>query len=177
VWVYQTYLSGPYRKQGPLTLQDGVLGGLLKSGRFPRLGHRCVMAEARLLLVTHYSDERTIYGDAFRAAGFDVRLAEGPEDAFLAAVTERPDVVVTRVPQLGTREPGSELLRRLKQEDQTRSMRVVILTSLMQPEHRTRAVSAGCDGYLLIPALPDTLLAEVRRILLHRPNAASQATA
>jgi DNA-binding response OmpR family regulator len=135
------------------------------------------MTEARLLLVTHYPDERAIYGDTLRAEGFDVRVADGPEDAFVLALEVRPDVVVTRVPQVGTREPASELLRRLKQEDQTRSVPVVIITSLMQPEHRADAVGAGCAAYLLIPALPDTLVTEVRRILTRRPNTARQPAA
>jgi two-component system, cell cycle response regulator DivK len=128
----------------------------------------------RLLLVTHYQDERAIYGEALRAEGFDVRIATGPEDAFASALQERPDVVVTRVPQAGKLGPGSELLRRLREDDQTRSVPVVILTSLMQPEHRDQAVDAGCDGYLLIPALPDTLVREVRRILTGNTDAGSR---
>ena len=120
---------------------------------------------ARLLLVTQYPDERAIYGEALRAEGYDVRIATGPDDGFVSALQERPDLVVTRVPQAGNVGPDSDLLRRLREEDQTRSVPVVILTSLMQPEHRDDAVGAGCDGYLLIPALPDTLVREVRRIL------------
>jgi DNA-binding response OmpR family regulator len=125
---------------------------------------------ARLLLVTPYPDERAIYGEALRAEGYDVRIATGPDDAFVTALRERPDLVVTRVPQAGNVGPDSDLLRRLREEDQTRSVPVVILTSLMQPEHRDTAVGAGCDGYLLIPALPDTLVEEVRRILTEHPD-------
>ena len=130
----------------------------------------------RLLLVTQYQDERAIYGEALRAEGYDVRIATGPEDAFASALQEKPDLVVTRVPQAGNTGSTSELLRRLKEEAQTRSVPVVILTSLMQPEHREEAVDAGCDGYLLIPALPDTLVREVRRILTEQPDSESRPT-
>jgi two-component system, cell cycle response regulator DivK len=132
---------------------------------------------ARLLLVTQYPDERAIYGEALRAEGYDVRIATGPDDAFVSALRERPDLVVTRVPQAGTVGPDSDLLRRLKEEDQTRSVPVVILTSLMQPEHRDDAVGAGCEGYLLIPALPDTLVKEVRRILTRHDDRGGPPTA
>ena len=125
---------------------------------------------ARLLLVTQYADERAIYGEALRAEGFDVRIATGPDDAFVSALRERPDVVVTRVPQRGSLEPESDLLRWLREEDRTRSVPVVILSSLMQPQDRAHAEDAGCEGYLLIPALPDTLVKEVRRILTERPG-------
>jgi CheY-like chemotaxis protein len=132
---------------------------------------------ARLLLVTQYPDERAIYGEALRAEGYDVRIATGPDDAFVSALRERPDLVVTRVPQAGNVGPHSDLLRRLKEEDQTRSVPVVILTSLMQPEHRDNAVGAGCEGYLLIPALPDTLVREVRRILTQHDDTGGPPTA
>lgn len=126
------------------------------------------MAERTLLLVTQFPDERAIYGEVLRANGFAVRIAEGPDDAFRSAMREPPDVVVTRVPQPSQAPEGLDLLRRLKRDNATKSVPVVILTSLMQPEFRTQAVDAGCDGYLLIPALPDTLVDEVRRILLQR---------
>ena len=125
----------------------------------------------RLLLVTQYPDERAIYGEALRFDGFDVQFADGPEDAFARTLQEHPDVVVTRVPQAGAPGPDSDLLRRLRQAEPTRSIPVVILTSLMQPEHRANAMEEGCDGYLLIPALPDTLVKEVRRILTRHPTA------
>jgi two-component system cell cycle response regulator DivK len=125
-----------------------------------------------LLLVTQYPDERAIYGDALRAEGFDVRIAEGPDEAFVTAVRERPDVVVTRVPQAGHSSPQSNLLHRLKTDDVTKSVPVVVITSFMQPEHRDQALGDGCDGYLLIPALPNDLVSEVRRILSRREDAA-----
>lgn len=128
----------------------------------------------RLLLVTQFPDEQAIYGEAFRAEGFDVQVADSPDDAFDSAMRTRPDVVVARVPQANVLAPDSALLRRLKQDDDTRSVPVVILTSLMQPEHRAAAVDEGCDGYLLIPALPETLIKEVRRVMGRRSSMAQR---
>jgi DNA-binding response OmpR family regulator len=131
----------------------------------------------RLLLVTQYADERAIYGEALRAEGFDVHIAEGPDDAFTTALQERPDVVVTRVPQVGAFGPESDLLRRLRERAETRFVPVVILTSLIQPESRPHAAEAGYHSYLLIPALPDTLVNEVRRVLLQPASVAAQRSA
>jgi two-component system cell cycle response regulator DivK len=135
------------------------------------------MRQQQLLLVTQYPDERVIYGAALRAEGFDVRIANGPDDAFLSAVRQRPDVVVTRVPQAGGGHPESDLLRRLKQGTQTQSVPVLVITSLIQPEMRATAVGAGCDAYILIPALPDMLVREVRRVLLGRSRRSAPHTA
>jgi DNA-binding response OmpR family regulator len=122
-----------------------------------------------LLLVTQFADERDIYGDALRAQGFNVRVADNADDGFASSMREPPDVIVTRVPQTGT----EDLLRRLKETDATKSIPVVILTSLMQPEFREKAADGGCAGYLLIPALPDTLIDEVRRVMSHRSGEAA----
>lgn len=131
------------------------------------------MVEATLLLVTQYVDERVIYGDTLRANGFDVRIADGPDDAFATSRREPPDVVITRVPQTSLGPSNMDLLHRLKQDDATKSVPVVILTSLMQPEYRAQAVDAGCDGYVLIPALPDALIGEIRRVMSQRSGEAA----
>jgi two-component system phosphate regulon response regulator PhoB len=126
------------------------------------------MKKPRLLLVDQYPDEREMYCQALRAGGFNVRVAEGPEEAFEWALRERPDVVVTRLPQMGGVGPDGDLLRRLKSDARTRSMPVVLLTTMIQPEYRAAAISAGCAAYLLLPALPDDVVREVGCILALR---------
>jgi CheY-like chemotaxis protein len=129
---------------------------------------------AMVLLVTHVPDERTIYGEFLRAWGFDVHVVDGPEEAFATAVRTSPHVVVTRIPQPGHFTNGLDLLRRLKQHDSTKSIAVLVITSLMQPEYREQAADAGCDAYLLLPVTPDTLMAEIFRVLPELgPRAAS----
>jgi CheY-like chemotaxis protein len=121
------------------------------------------MGEATILLVTYSDDERAIYSTCFRAEGFDVVLAEGPEHALQLAATA--DVVVTRILQPGSSMNGIELLRRVKRDPLSGHVPVIVITSLMQGEFRAEAIAAGCDGYLLLPVVPDVLLAEVRRVL------------
>jgi DNA-binding response OmpR family regulator len=119
-------------------------------------------AEPTVLLVTYLQDERQLYGDALRGAGFAVNVSEDPADAFDRAVARPPDVLVARMPQLGCAFDGIELARRLRGHERTRETPVVIITSLIEPAHRTAAIEAGCDAYLLLPCLPDALVAEVR---------------
>jgi CheY-like chemotaxis protein len=42
---------------------------------------------------------------------------------------------------------------------------VIVITSLLQPEHRVAAFLAGCDEYLLLPVLPDDLVSVVKRVV------------
>ena len=121
------------------------------------------MPEATVLLVTLFDDERAIYGNSLRAAGYHVVLADGPEHALRVALTA--NVVVTRILQPGQSMNGIELLRRLKQDPTSNHVPVIVITSLMQAEFRMEARAASCDGYLLLPVIPDALLAEIRRVL------------
>jgi len=121
------------------------------------------MVEATVLLVTLFDDERAIYSRYLRAQGFDVVIADGPEHALRLAPAAH--VVVTRILQPGKSMNGLELLRRLKRNPACSHIPVIIITSLMQPEYRAEALAAGCDGYLLLPVIPDRLVAEIRRVL------------
>ena len=49
-------------------------------------------------LVSYVPDEREMYGEALRTAGFDVRTFADPLNALDAAVAAQPGVVVTRFP-------------------------------------------------------------------------------
>ena len=44
------------------------------------------------------------------------------------------------------------------------------LTARIEPHCRAAAAAASCDAYLLLPCLPDELVAEVRRVLAKRPR-------
>jgi CheY-like chemotaxis protein len=124
------------------------------------------MAAPTVLLVTAFDDERAIYGYSLRADGYDVVVANGPAHAL--QLVPGADVVVTRILQPGHSMNGIELLRRVKRDPTSSHVPVIVITSLMQPEFRAEATGAGCDGYLLLPVIPDVLLAEIRRVMCAR---------
>lgn len=135
------------------------------------------MARHTVLLVNQFPDERTLYAESLRGFGYEVRIAEGPEHALAIAIGEPPAIVVTRILQPGHTLDGLDLLRALKTSEQTRDIPVLIITSLIPPEYRQQAYDAGCDGYVLLPALPQELANEIRKILAsterHRPRDAA----
>lgn len=123
---------------------------------------------ARVLLVNYVADERAMYGDALRAAGFAVQTCEDPIRALDDAIAHQPQVVITRIVQPGFAIDGIELARRIKQHERTRDAAVIITTARIEPSYRSAAAAAGCDAYLLLPYLPDALVTEVRRVLAAR---------
>ena len=118
-----------------------------------------------VLLVSQIEDERNIYGDALREAGFAVHTCDDLQNAVNEAAAIRPEVIIIRMMPWAPLD-GVELVRRIKQH--ACHSAVIITTAQIEPDFRAKAAIAGCVGYLLLPCLPDALTAEVRRVLAGR---------
>jgi CheY-like chemotaxis protein len=127
------------------------------------------MRQRSVLLVTYLPDERQLYEEALRGAGFAVTVSDDPLGALEGAIADPPDALVTRIPQPGLPIDGIELTRRIRSHPQTRGSAVVIITSLIDPSYREAAVEAGCDEYIMLPCLPNALVSKVAD-LLSRPR-------
>ena len=121
------------------------------------------MAKAKsILLVNPYADEREMYAEALRMHGFSVFVSSDPVAA-LATAQEHPiDAVVTRVVQESDVD-GIALTLELKRDERTRAIRVIVITSRVEPHVRRDAMSAGCDSFLVLPCPPQALVDEVLR--------------
>lgn len=116
-----------------------------------------------VLLVDPFTDEREMYMYCLCAAGFEVRPFSDSHLAWRAALHLAPDVIVARLRQL-QRPDGIELTRRFRKRNATDRIPIVIITTSIRREDRRAARRAGCDSYLLLPCLPDVLVAEVERL-------------
>jgi CheY-like chemotaxis protein len=128
----------------------------------------------RVLLVDPLEDEREMYGEALRSAGFLVEVCEGA-GAMAAAELEAPDAIVARLLQPNSSMDGIELVRRFKEVDATRGVPIIIITTRIEADYRRAAEQAGCQAYVLLPATPDEIVAHVRRALAGRRVAARAA--
>jgi DNA-binding response OmpR family regulator len=118
-----------------------------------------------VLLVSQIEDERDIYGDALREAGFTVHTGDDLQHAVDEASATRAQVIIIRMVPWASQD-GIDLVRRIKTNAYDPG--VIIITAQVEPDLRAKAVGAGCDVYLLLPCLPDQLTAEVRRVLASR---------
>ena len=105
-----------------------------------------------------------MYAEFLRANGFNVTEVDSTDDGLSAA--HGADVIVT-----GVRMPGSfdriELVRRLRDDERTKSKPLIVLTACTFEPDQSRAFAAGCDVFLPKPCLPEVLLQEARRLLEH----------
>jgi CheY-like chemotaxis protein len=108
-----------------------------------------------------------MYDVYLRLGGFQVIQAANGDEGLAKAFAERPDVIVMdlAMPRLD----GLEATRRLKADERTRHVPVVVLTGNGLDSH-VLAHKAGCDAYLLKPCLPTDLAIVLESLIAGRAD-------
>ena len=114
-----------------------------------------------IVLLDYNEEEREFYGDALTHAGFDVVRVTDPAEAFTLAASIQPAALVSRIFQPAGAFDGVELTRRIRATPETAAIPVVLITSFSLSGYRDVAINAGCDEYLLLPLVPEQLVAIV----------------
>ncbi len=121
------------------------------------------MMQPTLLLVDSYVSSRRALSDLLRECGYSVLDAHNAVEGLQLAREERPGLVIVDLwPFVSA---SLQLIERLRQSNGSEHIPVLVLTSSLSPQHRIRALAAGCAGYLEKPCGPEEVLAEVRRLL------------
>lgn len=96
-------------------------------------------------------------------AGYEVVTANDGAQALEIVAADRPDLIVLdwMMPQLN----GMETLKRLKQDEATRDIPVIMLTAKSQDADVFKGWQSGADCYLTKPFNPMELLSFVKRII------------
>ena len=116
-----------------------------------------------VMLVQPSSDDSLeMYAGFLRYHGLAVIPVSDARNALKLAA--QADIVVTGM-NLDDSTDGVELVSRLRHDDCTRSMPIVVLTACAWPKDRGRAEGAGCDVFLPKPCLPNDLLGAVQQLL------------
>lgn len=115
----------------------------------------------KILVVEDDIDNRRIVAKVLSVVGYQVIEATDGVEALSQARAERPDLILMdlALPNLN----GWEATRRLKGNDETRSIPVVALTAVAMRGDEEQARAAGCDDYLSKPARPAAIRALVRK--------------
>jgi CheY-like chemotaxis protein len=119
-----------------------------------------------VLVVDDYQDAREMYAEYLEFSGFRVAEASNGAEALDKAFALLPDVILMdlSLPIID----GWEATRRLKSDDRTRAIPVVALTGHALAGEGTGEQEVQCDAFVIKPCLPDTLVAEVKKVLAAR---------
>jgi len=115
-----------------------------------------------VLLVQADADSREMYTEFFRYEGLLPVPVSNARDGL--TVARRADIVVTGLLLPGDID-GIEFIARLKRDERTKRIPLIVLTACAWKSDRERAEKAGCDVFLAKPCLPDHLLREVQLLL------------
>ena len=108
-------------------------------------------------------DEKPIYSylqKKFTKLGYTALTAEDGEEALTTALLSLPDLIIldVKLPKLS----GIEVCRRLKADERTRNIPILMLSARAQSNEIREGLGAGADKYLCKPiGFPD-LLREIR---------------
>jgi len=86
---------------------------------------------------------------ALERSGYRVQVAGNGEEALRLIQTQPPDALVSDVMMPGM--DGFALCRAVKADERTRTLPVILLTSLAEPIDIVRGLAAGADNYLIKP--------------------------
>jgi len=106
-------------------------------------------AAARILVVEDEPDLRSLLDRSLEQAGYKVFLAEDGIEALEKATTETLDLVLLdlMLPHID----GIEVCRRLKRDERTARLPVIMLTARQEPVDRIVGLELGADDYITKP--------------------------
>lgn len=121
------------------------------------------MAGERILVVDDEPDILSLLVYQLSREGYRVSTAVDGRSALSTAREERPDVVVLDLMLPGV--DGYEVLRTLREDDDTSDIPVILLTARREEEERVRGFRFGADDYVTKPFSARELALRVRALL------------
>ena len=104
--------------------------------------------KTRILVVDDSVTTRTLEKNILEAAGYAVQIATDGQEALNAIAAEGvPDLVISDIfmPRLD----GFDLTKRIKGDERTANVPVILVTSLDSVEDKSRGIEAGADAYIV----------------------------
>lgn len=128
----------------------------------------------RILVVEDEPAIREMLGFSLTKAGFRFEEAVDAEQALLAIAASPPDLVLLdwMLPGMS----GVDLARRLRREELTAALPIIMLTARSEENDRVRGLETGADDYVSKPFSPRELIARIHAVLRRtQPEAEEEA--
>ncbi|MFZ1494307.1 MAG: phosphate regulon transcriptional regulator PhoB [Candidatus Competibacter denitrificans] len=116
-----------------------------------------------ILIVEDEQPIREMVVFSLAGAGFEVREAADARQAQSCIAERLPDLVLLdwMLPGIS----GIDFARRLKREDLTRELPIIMLTARAEEEDKVQGLESGSDDYITKPFSPRELVARIRAVL------------
>ncbi|HRF61448.1 MAG TPA: phosphate regulon transcriptional regulator PhoB [Candidatus Competibacter sp.] len=121
------------------------------------------MNTKRILIVEDEQPIREMVMFALAGAGYDVREAADAREAQARIAERLPDLILLdwMLPGIS----GIDFARRLKRDELTRDLPVIMLTARAEEEDKVQGLESGSDDYITKPFSPRELVARIRAVM------------
>ena len=120
----------------------------------------------RILIVEDEASIRDMVAFALRKAGMDAVHAADARAAQIAIAEQVPDLILLDWMLPGT--SGLELARRLRKEELSREVPIIMLTARGEEADRVIGLELGADDYVVKPFSAREVVARIRAVLRRR---------
>ena len=121
---------------------------------------------ATILVVEDEPQVQELVAVNLEHAGHRVRRASSAGEAVTSIREELPDVLI--LDWMLPDESGLSLTRRLREDERTRSLPILMLTARAMEQDKISGLEAGADDYLTKPFSPKELAARIKAVLRRR---------
>lgn len=121
------------------------------------------MSQSKILIVEDEAAIRDMLKFTLSASGYEVFEANNAEEGWKVALDVLPDLILLDWMMPGT--PGVSLAKRLRQNDKTAHMPIIMLTARGEEEDQVKGFESGVDDYVVKPFSPRALVARIQAIL------------
>jgi signal transduction histidine kinase len=122
-----------------------------------------VERKSKILIVDDAEDTVELLKKRFRSEGYDTAEAYNGEEALNTVPEYDPDLIVLDV--MMPKIDGYEVCQRLKADEKTKYIPILMLTAKGEVEHKVKGLNIGADDYMAKPFDYKELSARIRSLL------------
>lgn len=121
------------------------------------------MTGRKILIVDDESAIRDMLRVALEMADYQCIEASNAQEAHSLIIDEKPDLILLDWMMPGT--SGIELARRLKRDEVTSNLPLIMLTAKGEEDNKIQGLEVGADDYITKPFSPRELVARLKAVL------------
>jgi two-component system phosphate regulon response regulator PhoB len=121
------------------------------------------MSAKRILIIEDEQSVREMIGFVLNGAGYDIEEATDVREAQNQIAETLPDLILLdwMLPGMS----GVEYARRLKKQELTREIPIIMLTARVEEEDKVLGLESGADDYVAKPFSPRELVARIKAVM------------